>query len=999
MRLKNYILLLICQLIIFTGFTQNPNQEIKTIKELHNQSYQITSLGLRLTDSNKLPNGDYDTNEFYQITFYSDEYHDNYKLNLNIELFDIAEDDTLYIYDGATTNSPLLYKGNNSNSCLLQQFYATDNFVTIVFKSNNINNGHGFNINIIYNKPCQDIKLTWDTLFYLKNEYNKISKKINSGVDTNNNFWYAFDICDGMEIQIPVRVDFPENNMYYNQTINDLIFKWDLGDGNIKYVTGDTIIKHQYKKIQGYNINVTTIDNNGCTSKQPLIARIRIAQNPIKTIFKLPTICSNTTIDIKISENNTGNIVLQNNDYSYNSYQKKSHRQFIPDGPNCDTVCFYSPIIFTEFLSNQKLMSSDDICAVCINMEHEYMGDLEISLICPEGNKAVLKYKPEENIYNDDHILEYPGGGGGNFYFGIPYGGNIHLHYNGKLDSTICDTNYNIPGIGWNYCWSTNKSYGYWDNNHNYNNSYYNAIYITKSNAQINVNHDFGNTIPNGYITNNPAPGMQIFHTTDSSYISINKGFYKPSTDFNSLVGCSLNGEWNIEICDTWSRDNGWIFGWDMKLCDSYKPEWTYKVGIDTVLWDNNPIFNIITHNKTNVDVIPQDTTGVLPINFTIIDSLQCYWDSVINITVVETPRPNLGKDTVICDYMSVQLSSKHHSNDNYSYLWLPTLDTTPSIQTKPTSNTTLYELTITNNKYDIHCSNKDDIIVEIAQNPIPSFSIDNVPFIDGCEPLTINIENYTSNVIKHYWDFGDGEHAKTSNAKHTYYAGVYDLSYTTTDERGCHGSVEFNDFIHVYNTPKARFQWEPEIPTMFEPTIKLQNLSMPNNYDNIYYWEIQYDKSKPNDFITIQEYEPEYTFQQYNNPTITGDYIVKLIVITNNLNPNGENVMCTDTASTKILIVNDFLQFPNVVTANGDGVNDIFKIVNLVEHIGFPNNELTILNRWGKVIYYKKNMDINTDFWDPNITNSPTGTYFYRFTAKGYTTNIQRNGVIEVLR
>ena len=56
-----------------------------------------------------------------------------------------------------------------------------------------------------------------------------------------------------------------------------------------------------------------------------------------------------------------------------------------------------------------------------------------------------------------------------------------------------------------------------------------------------------------------------------------------------------------------------------------------------------------------------------------------------------------------------------------------------------------------------------------------------------------------------------------------------------------------------------------------------------------------------------------------------------------------------------------------------------------------------TYYDRWGKRVYYKENISKEEDFWDPS--NVPTGTYFWRFTGKGYLGDIQRNGVVEVIR
>ena len=60
----------------------------------------------------------------------------------------------------------------------------------------------------------------------------------------------------------------------------------------------------------------------------------------------------------------------------------------------------------------------------------------------------------------------------------------------------------------------------------------------------------------------------------------------------------------------------------------------------------------------------------------------------------------------------------------------------------------------------------------------------------------------------------------------------------------------------------------------------------------------------------------------------------------------------------------------PNVITPNGDGVNDLLVFENL-EH--FPNNHLVILNRWGQQLYEKTGYQND---WDGS--DYPDGTYFF---------------------
>lgn len=94
-----------------------------------------------------------------------------------------------------------------------------------------------------------------------------------------------------------------------------------------------------------------------------------------------------------------------------------------------------------------------------------------------------------------------------------------------------------------------------------------------------------------------------------------------------------------------------------------------------------------------------------------------------------------------------------------------------------------------------------------------------------------------------------------------------------------------------------------------------------------------------------------------------------------------------------------DKIVFSNAVTPNGDGINDVFEIHNLIKENAFPENELHIFTRQGKQIYYIKNIKSNSDFWNPNSTNSPEGTYFYRFFGKRPDKTLELNGSVEVLR
>ncbi|PCH72752.1 MAG: hypothetical protein COB98_11515, partial [Flavobacteriaceae bacterium] len=77
-------------------------------------------------------------------------------------------------------------------------------------------------------------------------------------------------------------------------------------------------------------------------------------------------------------------------------------------------------------------------------------------------------------------------------------------------------------------------------------------------------------------------------------------------------------------------------------------------------------------------------------------------------------------------------------------------------------------------------------------------------------------------------------------------------------------------------------------------------------------------------------------------------------------------------------------IEISKVVTPNGDGHNDYFKVGGFNEECGFILN-IKLFNRWGKRIYFSKNYKNN---WNGHHDNSgmtignnsllPSGTYYY---------------------
>lgn len=119
------------------------------------------------------------------------------------------------------------------------------------------------------------------------------------------------------------------------------------------------------------------------------------------------------------------------------------------------------------------------------------------------------------------------------------------------------------------------------------------------------------------------------------------------------------------------------------------------------------------------------------------------------------------------------------------------------------------------------------------------------------------------------------------------------------------------------------------------------------------------------------------YQYEFRNLPI--GNYIVRIT----------DAYGCTNT-STVVIPADSRLLIPNIFTPNGDGVNDVFEIVNLPTT---GAHKLVITNRWGKEIFSSNNYSEGV-FWAAD--GVPEGIYFYRLDVEG---DQSYNGWVEITR
>jgi subtilisin-like proprotein convertase family protein len=282
-----------------------------------------------------------------------------------------------------------------------------------------------------------------------------------------------------------------------------------------------------------------------------------------------------------------------------------SDTTFIPDGPDCNpsNPCYESSVIFTDFPIGSTVESVEDLLYLRINFEHSFIGDLEIKLICPDSKSVTIL--PKYGTYTQFS------GSGPNYPPSIP-ASSSYTSYNITPGFGVpiftdngCTPESNAAGTGWNYCWSSNTTLGYQFAGGN--------IY-----AAANCNSGLDNDVTSSYV-----------FIADSSNMQTMSNLYVPYQSFSLLEGCPLNGEWKIQVCDTWAVDNGWIFEWELALDPDILPAtWSYSASVYNVDWSlgTNATTELVTNSPLVYKLKPSPSlgSGNYTGTFTVNDAFGC---------------------------------------------------------------------------------------------------------------------------------------------------------------------------------------------------------------------------------------------------------------------------------------------------------------------------------------------------------------------------------------
>jgi gliding motility-associated-like protein len=304
--------------------------------------------------------------------------------------------DNLTIYDGNSTaaNSLGTYGGTSLQNLIVSgSVFNTSGCLTLVFQSNGAGTGDfaaGFQCTI----PCQ----------------------YPTAVATMPEVAPAL-ICQGESVTF-------NGSGSTAQAGNTLAqYVWDFADGTIDSTSGP-IASHTFTEPGERVVQLYVFDDNGCRNLNLVDLQILVSTTPD---------FSATSPSTETCFGETVVLVGQAAPVTWTGIPDANFGGgiFLPDDVG---LPFTSTLTFEQFNSGQTVTSISDILSVCVEMEHSFMGDLVLQIICPNGQTSILHQQ-----------------GGGGTYLGAP---------------NDFDNNTNpIFGECWEYCWSPTATNGTWVTN------------------------------------------------------------------------------------------------------------------------------------------------------------------------------------------------------------------------------------------------------------------------------------------------------------------------------------------------------------------------------------------------------------------------------------------------------------------------------------------------------------------------------------------------------
>lgn len=322
--------------------------------------------------------------------------------------------------------------------------------------------------------------------------------------------------------------------------------------------------------------------------------------------------------------------------------------------------------------------------------------------------------------------------------FICPNGQSMIVHQQGGggtyLGQPVDDENLpNDPGVGNDYYWEPNATNGTW----------------------------VDNTQPAG--------------------VTLPAGSYESVQPFSNLNGCPLNGTWEIEVCDLFGFDNGFIFDWSIEFNPDLYPELIsftpiFSQDCDSTYWytENNEFILEESQNDGDCSTVDINPTipDTIPFYFHTTNNWGCHYEDTLNVEVqgvnlllTATPRQFCGQDLPIiastavgygvsledCDF---EWSSQYAGADVSMFPNFPISDTAGIVTTMEIPTTFTLDVSFNIPGSSETCKNSHSIDIETCEITIPNIFTPNDDNVND-DWYVVGLESFVGSEVYVYDRWG----------------------------------------------------------------------------------------------------------------------------------------------------------------------------------------------------------------------------------------------------
>jgi len=448
-----------------------------------------------------------------------------------------------------------------------------------------------------------------------------------------------------------------------------------------------------------------------------------------------------------------------------------------------------------------------------------------------------------------------------------------------------------------------------------------------------------------------PATGQLIVEDCSGNQTAINPPFISPLTanisnlPSNGNAGCSLHAYFTAnttcEITTNYSAPESCD-------CSAYPPI-TATAVVDSVscFATNDGAINLsitggingpFTYAWVPGNYTTQDINNLAAGNYsvTVTDSVGCQFTATYTVHAPANIPINL-TDKLICSGDSIIFNP--NPTQGITYAWAPASNITPVIAPSPVFQAInqgpgIDSILVTVNATSVGACGRDSFYVFVVPLPPVSLMLPGFDTTYLCANDTIILSN--SNISSNYppvsgylWNTG-----AVSNSILVTTPGTFWLEITNN------GQCKFRDSLQVV----ALTHPNPEADSVRYICDNESIVLSAKSYSDTD--ELLWSTGQTSDSITV------------NMP---GKYS---LIITNDCG--------NDTVTTEVILIPTITPgvLPNIITPNGDGVNDTYEVANLFYYSEYFN--VQVFNRWGTKVYDSGNKTIS---WEPK--NISDGVYY----------------------